>query len=178
MTDPRNTRRSRKPANKAGQSASQPRADQPVAEQSARPRKGKTSRGATPRATPRGGRRNPKLKAITVTVDADTAQVVRVEGLDATGTPHELSDDEKASLLTQENDGRLEELVEQAFEAGIACVLEGDTEPDTTTESATEAELRHILLTPLIEHSAARRLFERAVVDRAALGTLLEHSMK
>lgn len=174
MTDPRNTRRNQKPARKAGRSASQSRSDQPVAEQPSRPRARKTSRGARARAD----QPNPKLKAITVTVDADTAKVVQVEGLDATGARHELSDDEKASLVTQEKDGRLEELVEQAFEAGIACVLEGDTEPDTTKESATEAELRHILLAPLIEHSAARRLFERTVMDRAVLGTLLEHSMK
>lgn len=174
MTDPRNTRRSQKSANKAGQSASQPKSDQPVAKQPARTPTRKTSRGATARAE----QPKPKLKAITVTVDADTAKVVQVEGLDATGARRELSDDEKASLVTQEHDGRLEELVEQAFEAGIACVLEGDTEPDTTKESATDAEIRHLLLAPLIEHSAARRLFERGVMDRAVLGTLLEHSMK
>lgn len=173
MTEPRNTRRNQKTANKAGRSASQPKSDQPVAEQPARAPAGKSSRGAAARADPP----NSKLKTITVTVDAETAKVVRVEGLDAAGAPHELSDEEKASFVTREN-GRLEELVEQAFEAGIACVLEGDTEPDTTKESAMEAELRHLLLTPLIEHSAARHLFERTVVERALLGTLLEHSMR
>ena len=173
MTESRNTRRNQKTAHKAGRSASQPEPDQPVAEQSTRAPAGKSGR----RPTARADQPDHKLTAITVTVDADTAKVVRVEGLDATGTSHELSDDEKASLVTREN-GRLEELVEQAFEAGIACVLEGDTEPDTTKESAMEAELRHLLLTPLIEHSAARHLLERAVVERALLGTLLAHSMK
>ena len=110
MTEPRNTRRNQRTANKAGRSASQPSSDQPVAEQPAGPPTGKSSRSAQVRAD----KPNSQLKTITVTVDADTAKVVRVEGLDATGTSHDLSDDEKASLVARAN-MRLEELVEQAF---------------------------------------------------------------
>jgi hypothetical protein len=174
MTDPRNARRNQKPEGKPEQSASQFKSDQPASGRSARRPSGRTGRGSRTRAD----QRNSRLTAITVTVDADTAQVVRVEGLDAAGARRELSNDEKANLVTHESDGRLEEIVEQAFEAGIAVVLEDDPEPDTAKESETDAELRHLLLTPLIEHSPARRLFERAVLDRAILGTLLEHSMK
>ena len=174
MTDPRNARRNQRQEGKPAQSASQVKSNQAASGRSGRASSGRTGRGVRTRAD----RPNPKLKAISVTVDADTAQVVRVEGLDATGARRELSDDEKVSLVTQEDDGRLEEIVEQAFEAGIACVLEGDAEPDTTRESETDAEIRHLLLTPLIEHSPAKRLFERAVLDRAILGTLIEHSMK
>jgi hypothetical protein len=115
---------------------------------------------------------------VTITIDAASAEVVRVEGLDATGTRRELSDEEKASLV---NGGRRDELleavVEHAFEAGIACVL-GDDEEETPPESPADAALRHQLLAPLIERSVVGRLRERAALNRAMLGTLIEHSMK
>jgi len=120
----------------------------------------------------------PGAKLLAFTIDASTAQVVRFESLDATGERHELSDEEKASLARAGEDGRLENVVEQAFEAGIACVLGGGIGRDDTRESAEEAELRDLLLTPLIERSSAARLMHRDVLSRAILETLIQHSMK
>jgi hypothetical protein len=48
--------------------------------------------------------------------------------------------------------------------------------PIASNESADEAELRHRLLAPLIERSVVRHLMERAVLDRAILSTLIDHS--
>ncbi len=112
------------------------------------------------------------------TIDANTAQIVKLESLDSTGNRHELSEDEMANLVRDAREDRLEKVVEQAFEAGIACVLDTGIEQDDTHESADDAELRHILLTPLIERSAAKHLMEREVLNRAILDTLIEHSMK
>lgn len=117
-------------------------------------------------------------KLFSFTIDANTAQIVKLESLDATGNRHELSEEEKASLVKEARDDRLEKVVEQAFEAGIACVLDSEVEQDDAQDSADDAELRHILLTPLIERSPARRLMEREVLNRAILDTLIEHSMK
>ena len=116
-------------------------------------------------------------KLFTFTIDASTGQVVRLEVEDASGERHELSDEEKASLAQAGGAGDLEQLVERAFEAGIACVLGGEPE-DKAEELADEAELRHLLLTPLIEYSPARRLLQREVLNRAILGTLIHHAMK
>jgi hypothetical protein len=115
-------------------------------------------------------------RLFTFTIDARTAQVVKFETLDASGDRHELSDDEKASLAREGNNGGLEEFVEQAFEAGIACVLGGDERQENADEPGEEAELRHLLLTPLIEHSPARRLIQREALNRAILGTLIQHA--
>jgi hypothetical protein len=112
----------------------------------------------------------------TVTIDASTGQVVKFETLDATGVPHELSDDEKKSLV-QGGSERLEEALEEAFEAGIDCVL-GENGHDETEESEQDAELRRLLLTPLMKDSPAKRLLQREVLGRAILGTLIQHSMK
>jgi len=141
----------------------------------------KTARPTAPRAD-QTATSGPKLKAVTITIDADSADVLRVEGIDAKGARHDLSDEEKASLVNLIKDGRreerLEEALEHAFEAGIACVLGDDDEEDddTTQESAADAALRHRLLAPLIKRSAIRHLTERAALNRAILGTLIEHS--
>jgi hypothetical protein len=116
-------------------------------------------------------------KLFAFTIDADTAQIVKLESLDASGARHELSEEEKASLAGEGSEG-LEELVARVFEAGIACVLGGDEREDKAEEPAEEAELRHMLLTPLIEHSPARRLIQREALSRAILGTLIQQATK
>jgi hypothetical protein len=116
-------------------------------------------------------------RLLAFTIDASTAQIVKLESLDAGGGRHELSEEEKNSLVHARGEGRLEEVLEQAFEAGIDCVL-GGSEADSGKESEEEAKLRHLLLTPLIEHSAAKRLLQREVLNRAMLETLIQHSMK
>ena len=115
-------------------------------------------------------------KLFAFTIDANTAQIVKLETLDASGARHELSDEEKASLAREGSAGGLEEFVERAFEAGIACVLGGDERQEKADESAEESELRHLLLTPLIEHSPAKRLMQREALNRAILGTLIQHA--
>ena len=118
-----------------------------------------------------------EAKFLTITIDAKTGQIVKFESLDESGTRHELSEDEKVSLAKEGGGDKLEEIVEQAFEAGIACVL-GGVDQAQTQESEEDAELRHLLLTPLIEHSMAKRLMHDDVLNRAILGTLIKHSMK
>ena len=119
-------------------------------------------------------------KFFAFTIDASTGQIVRLESLDAAGARHELSEEEKASLAQTGGAGKLEEVLEQAFEAGIACVLgEADGQEGTQeAESAEDAKLRHLLLAPLMEHSAAGHLLQREVLNRAILATLIERSTK
>jgi hypothetical protein len=154
------------------------RSSPPEAERVDQATAAKTGRAAAPRAD-QPVTTGPKLKAVTITIDTDSADIVRVEGLDAKGGRHELTDDEKASFIKEgRSDERLEEVLEHAFEAGIACVLGDDEDEDeeTTQESPADAELRHQLLAPLIRRSAVRQLTDRAALHRAILGTLIEHS--
>jgi len=116
-------------------------------------------------------------KLFTFTIDAGTGQVVQFEALDASGARHELSDEERANLARQGNE-RLEKALEEAFAAGIDCVLGGEDGQDESEASEQEAQLRHLLLAPLFRHSSAKRLLQREVLDRAILGTLIQHSVK
>ena len=65
------------------------------------------------------------LDLLTVTIHAKTGQIVKIEGVDSAGRHHELSDEEKTNLAREKSKATLEDIIEQAFEAGIACVLGG-----------------------------------------------------
>lgn len=134
-----------------------------------------------PRKTSRAAPARPdraETKLLAITIDTDTGRVVRLEGFDATGNRHELSETDRATLTTREREDRLEDLVEQAFEAGIACVLGGDMELDAAAESPEDVVLRRRLLAPLIERSTVRHLLDSAVLNRAILRTLIEQQVQ
>lgn len=138
-------------------------------------RKGVRRKASNPnRASPQG-----RSKLFTFTVDAETARVVKVETVDASGASHEISDEETANLA-HPGSQKLEEALEEAFEAGIDCVLGGGEEEgqNETQESEKDAELRHALLTQLIEHSPAKRLLQRETMNRMLLETLIQQSTK
>ena len=120
----------------------------------------------------------PATALIAIMIDVDTGRVVDVEGRDTSGSRRDLSTTEKATLVNRWGSRSVEDLLEQAFEAGIACVLDGDMEPDSTDESPDDAKLRRLLLAPLIERSGVKRLMESAVLDRAISSTLVDRSTK
>ena len=112
---------------------------------------------------------------LTVTIDTKTGQIIKIEGTNGTRAQHELSDEEKASLAKKMGRATLEAIIEEAFEAGVACGLGEEADEDEPVESEKDANLRHLLLRPLIENSAAKRLMRRDVLNRAILKTLIGH---
>ena len=110
------------------------------------------------------------------TINPKTAEIVKLESLDSSGTRHELSEEEKTQLADAGAGEEIEDIVEQVFEAGIACVL-GEEDAEQPEESEEDAELRHLLLTPLIRSSAVRRLIRRETLSHAILGTLIRQSI-
>jgi len=116
------------------------------------------------------------LDLLTVTIHAKTGQIVKIEGVDSAGRHHELSDEEKTNLASEKSKATLEDIIEQAFEAGIACVLGDEDGKDDSPESANDADLRRLLLRPLIEDGAAERLMQRDLLNRAMLTTLIQNS--
>ena len=113
---------------------------------------------------------------LTVTIDANTGQIVKIERANGPRAHHELSEKEKADLAKVSGKATLEAIVEQAFEAGMAYVLGDGGDEDDPMESEKDANLRHLLLRPLIENSAAKRLIQRDVLSRAILKTLIDHA--
>ena len=113
---------------------------------------------------------------IAFTIDIATGQLAKLEKVDGAGARQELSSEEKVRLKQQSAD-TIEALIEQAFEAGIACVLGGRADEKDPLESEDDARLRELLLRPLIEHSSVVRLMTREVLSRAILGTLIQRAI-
>ena len=95
--------------------------------------------------------------------------------MDSSGARRELTDADKASLA-ETPQPTLEAIVEQAFEAGIACVLGDYATPDEDSELNDEAEERRLLLAPLMERAGAHGLLERNLLGRALLATAIQHA--
>jgi hypothetical protein len=111
---------------------------------------------------------------ITATIETATGKIIDVRSVDDAGASSELTTDRRAMLSEQIGEASLEDLFEQAFEAGIASVLGDDDEADAeASESEEDVALRHQILQPMIEHSAARRLIQQEVLGRAIVGTLI-----
>ena len=113
----------------------------------------------------------------TITFDARTGEVVKLERIDANGVRQDLSESDRTRLATEKNEDRLGGIIEQVFEAGIACVLGGRADLEDERESEEEAELRRLLLRQLIEHSPAARYMQRDLISRAALRTLIQANL-
>jgi hypothetical protein len=119
------------------------------------------SHKASPSSPRAASRSTPPPKLVTATIDAFTGRIIDVRSADDAG------------LSVHNGGATLEDLFEQAFEAGIACVLgeDGNSEAD---ESKEDAALRRQILRPMIQHSAARRLMRQDVLGRAIVGTLIQ----
>jgi hypothetical protein len=113
------------------------------------------------------------------TFDASTGTVIGFESVDTAGRRHKLSRSERADLARESNGPSLEALLENAFEAGIACVLDDDRrEKAAEHETKDDEGLRRILLKPLIEQSYAGKLLQKEVLRHAIVQTLIEDVIK
>ena len=108
------------------------------------------------------------------TMSAKTGQIVKFESVNGAGARHEISEDEWRKLAKQKTEATLEKLLEEAFEAGIACALGSEDDSDEEDETAEHADLRQLLLKPLFEQSAAARLMRRSVLRQAILQSLIQ----
>jgi hypothetical protein len=109
------------------------------------------------------------------TLDTSSGEIFKLESVDSAGLRNELSANEKVKLAKESRELDLEALIEQVFEAGIACVL-GD-EDKNANETKEDADLRRILLKPLIEASSAAKLMRREVLRRAIIQTLIRDTI-
>jgi len=106
-------------------------------------------------------------------VNPRTSQVVKVEWIDKGGARRELSAEEKSNLAKEKGQVTLEGILEQAFEAGIASVFGGTGREKDRPESGRDAKVRRLLLQPLIDNSAAKRLMRDDVLSKAVVDKLV-----
>jgi hypothetical protein len=133
-----------------------------------------TGEGAGEKSTSSGSGAILRPNLVAFTVDADSGRIVKLEKVDSTGARRDLSDEDAASLTKGRTVPTLEAIIEQAFEAGIACVLGDGAEQDEGQESKDDAALRRVLLTPLMERTPAHGLQQPEVLGKAILASAIE----
>jgi hypothetical protein len=116
---------------------------------------------------------NSQFESLAFTLRPKTGELLKIESVDAAGNRRELSKSEIVELAKQTGGPGVEALVERAFEAGIASLLDDENEKDEEGETEDEAGVRQILLKSLIEGSAAARAIGREAQRQALIRTLI-----
>ena len=121
-----------------------------------------------------------ETKQLIFTLNAATGAVIRIEMVDPHGKRYEVPRDETVALAGKDGLHEIEAALDDAFEAGISCLLEptGGDEPgedsEETEDSDEEKELRRVLLMQIIGRDVRRRL-QRRLVQRFILSRTLAH---
>jgi hypothetical protein len=133
-------------------------------------------RGPRKPAVRRAAASGPGADTLVVTLRVGDGSVLKIEGVQADGARRELTAAEAATLLGDRPGATVQGLVQEAFEAGIVCILD-DEQPGAPDEASGESQedsmLHDELLDALIEHSPARRLLQRDVLNSALLRTII-----
>jgi hypothetical protein len=107
------------------------------------------------------------------TLDTATGGVLKLEIVDATHILREITKAERLELA-QKFHGGVDALLERAFEAGVAALLDGEGEKEERDETDDEAGVRRVLLEPLLEETFAARDVRRASIRKAIIRSLIE----
>lgn len=112
-------------------------------------------------------------ESMVFTLDTTTGGVLKLEVVDAAHIPREITSAERLELARKFH-GDVDELLERAFEAGVAALLDGDRAKEERDETDDEASVRRILLEPLLEETFAARDARRASIRKAIILSLIE----
>ena len=112
-------------------------------------------------------------RRLAFTLDASTGEIVKTENVDSAGQRRELSKTERLDLAKESRGVGVEALLERAFEAGVACLLDDQDGEEEESETEEEAGVRRILLQHLMERTLAARALRREVLRQAIVQTLI-----
>jgi hypothetical protein len=101
-----------------------------------------------------------------VTINPAMGRIVKVEKLDNAGKRQELTEENWAKLVGEDEVEEIQSALEEAFEAGIAGVLGEEFEDDEAYEDDEQRALRRLLISGLVRRSVRRRILQRLVLSR------------
>jgi hypothetical protein len=145
-----------------------PQADQPA------PAPPITAKPTETRKTKATSPPEPRAPLFAFTIDSADGSVLTFERLNEAGERQTLTPEEKLRIAKAFAGPTLSGVVEEAFEAGIECVL-GEGDEEEAGEKADDG-LRRELLRSLIDRSRAKHLVEDNTLDRAIVGRLIAHA--
>ena len=103
---------------------------------------------------------------LTVTINPAIGRIVRIEKLDSAGKRQEVTEENWAKLVGEDEVEEMQSALEEAFEAGIAGVLGEEFEDEEAYEDDEQRALRRLLIGGLVRRSVRRRILQRLVLSR------------
>ena len=114
-----------------------------------------------------------RSQRLAFTLDTSSGEIIKIESADSAGQRRELSKAERLDLAKETRGAGVEALLERAFEAGIASLLDREDRKEDEGETEEEAGVRQILLQPLMERTFAAHAMRREVLRQAIVQTLI-----
>jgi hypothetical protein len=116
---------------------------------------------------------------VVVTIDAPTGKIVRVEKIDKAAKRQELTEEEWAKLVGDDEVEEIEAALEETFEAGVAAVLGEEYEDDEAYEDDEGKALRRLLIAGLLRRRPVHgRILQRILVSRFLRRRVLRRSVR
>jgi hypothetical protein len=120
-------------------------------------RKGVTSKSAPEEET----------KQLVVTIKPAMGGIVKVEKIDKAGKHEELSDEECARLVGEDEVDEIQDAIEEAFEAAVMSVIGDEDQAERENDDEEEKAIRRFLINDLlIPRSVHRRILHRLLLSR------------
>jgi len=112
-----------------------------------------------------------EMEKLVLTISPAMGRIVKVERVDKTGKHQELSEEECAMLVGEDEVEEIQTALEEAFEAGVDGALGDEYEAKGEYEDDEERSIRRFLISELL----IPRPIRRRIMNRLLLSRLLRH---
>jgi len=120
-----------------------------------------------------------ELEQWLVTINPAMGGIVKVEKMDKSGKHQELSEDEYARLIGEDEVGEIEAALDDAFEAAVVSVIGEENEAEGEYEDDEEKMIRRFLISDLlIPRAVRRRILHRLLMSRMLRRRLHKRRMR
>ena len=108
-----------------------------------------------------------ETEQLVVTISPAMGGIVKVEKIDKGGKHQELSEDEAARLVGEDEVEEIESALDEAFEVAVVSVIGEEYEPGGEYEDEEEKAIRRFLISDLlIPRTVRRRILHRLLLSR------------
>jgi hypothetical protein len=108
-----------------------------------------------------------EMKQLVVTINPAMGGIVKVEKIDKAGKHEELSDEEFARLVGEDELDEIQDAIEEVFEAAVMSVIGEEEQAERESDDEEEKAIRRFLINDLlIPRAVRRRILHRLLLSR------------
>lgn len=108
-----------------------------------------------------------ETKQLVVTINPAMGGIVKVEKIDKAGKHEELSEEESASLVGEDEVAEIQDAIDEAFEVAVMSVIGEEDQAERENEDEEDKAIRRFLINDLlIPRAVRRRILHRLLLSR------------